>query len=187
MANTWGVTVLTCFILPHTLKKQRCSRYLQVLWIQQVAQAQIITKKSDRNVYHSGLASMNFAVPATRTSHKNSENMQSSSIEPLLQITCGDPPKACLIVSMPSLSAYSLPFETCIPPLDNISGNPFNPNLRQRKDKVPWWYYGCRHYFLKTMLVERRWFRLAKTQWLWYDYLTNLSKTQVLTVMLYLK
>jgi len=62
---------------------------------------------------------------------------QSSSIEPLLQITCGDPPKACLIVSMPSLSAYSLPFETCIPPLDNISGNPFNPNLRQRKDKVP--------------------------------------------------
>ena len=86
---------------------------------------------------------------------------------------------------MPSLSAYSLPFETCIPPLDNISRNPFNPNLWQRKDKVPWWYYGCRHYFLKTMLVERRWFRLAKTQWLWYDYLTNLSKTQVLTVTLY--
>jgi len=106
-------------------------------------------------------------------------------MEPLLQITCGDPPKACLIVSMPSLSAYSLPFETCIPPLDNISRNPFNPNLWQRKDKVPWWYYGCRHYFLKTMLVERRWFRLAKTQWLWYDYLTNLSKTQVLTVTLY--
>ena len=62
---------------------------------------------------------------------------------------------------------------------------PIQSKFTTEKGKVPWWYYGCRHYFLKTMLVERRWFRLAKTQWLWYDYLTNLSKTQVLTVTLY--
>ena len=49
-------------------------------------------------------------------------NLNSSS-EPFLHSICGEPPKACLIASMTSLKAYSLPLEIWIPPLDSISCN----------------------------------------------------------------
>lgn len=45
----------------------------------------------------------------------------SSSTEPFLHMICGEPPKACLMVSMTSLSAYSLPLETRISPVASIS------------------------------------------------------------------
>jgi len=63
--------VLTCFIVPHTLKKQRCSRYLQVWWIQQVAQAQIIKKNEIERctiqVWHQWILLFQQPEPATRT------------------------------------------------------------------------------------------------------------------------
>lgn len=64
-----------------------------------------------------------------------SKHNLSSSTEPFLQTICGEAPKAHLMASMTSVSAYCLPFETWIPPLANISCNAVRFNQR-KKDKI---------------------------------------------------